>query len=45
MPIAIGMVIDYKIDKQPAWKLGEDGKWQKDYSREDTWLTHYTVEQ
>lgn len=44
MPIAVGTVIDYKVEKQPAWKIDENGKWQKDYSREDTWLTHYIVE-
>lgn len=44
MPIAVGMVINYRTDKQPAWKMDENGKWQKDYSREDTWLSSYTIE-
>ena len=44
MPIAVGMVINYRVEKQPAWKKLDDGSWQKDYSREDTWLTSYTIE-
>ena len=44
MPIAVGMVINYRTDKQPAWKMDENGKWQKDYSREDLWLSSYTIE-
>ena len=42
-PIASGMIIDYRTTKKPAWK--KDGEnWVQDYSREDTWLTSYTVE-
>lgn len=44
MPIAVGMVINYRTEKQPAWKMDENGKWQKDYSREDTWLSSYSIE-
>lgn len=44
MPIAVGMVINYRTEKQPAWKMDENGKWQKDYSREDTWLSYYSIE-
>ena len=42
-PVVIGMVIDYRVTKKPAWKKeGED--WVQDYSREDLWLTSYTIE-
>jgi DNA polymerase III alpha subunit len=42
-PIAAGMIIDYRITKKPAWK--KDGEnWVQDYSREDIWLTSYTIE-
>ena len=42
-PIASGMIIDYRTTKKPAWK--KDGEnWVQDYSREDIWLTSYTVE-
>ena len=43
LPIAVGMVINYRTEKKPAWK--KDGEnWVQDYSREDIWLTSYTIE-
>ncbi len=44
MPIAVGQVIRYKLEKKPGWKRLEDGSWQKDYSKEDIWLTSYIFE-
>ena len=44
-PIASGMIIDYRIEKKPAWKKDENEQWVQDFSREDTWLTSYTIEQ
>lgn len=42
-PLTSGMIIDYRITKKPAWK--KDGEnWVQDYSREDVWLTSYTIE-
>ena len=42
-PLASGMIIDYRTTKKPAWK--KDGEnWVQDYSREDIWLTSYTIE-
>jgi DNA polymerase III alpha subunit len=43
-PIAVGQVIHYKLEKKPGWKKLEDGSWQKDYSKEDIWLTSYMIE-
>ena len=42
-PIASGMIIDYRTAKKPAWKKDGDN-WVQDYSREDIWLTSYTIE-
>ena len=42
-PVASGMIIDYRTTKKPAWKKDGDN-WVQDYSREDIWLTSYTVE-
>ena len=42
-PIASGMIIDYRTMKKPAWKK-EGEEWVQDYSREDIWLTSYTIE-
>lgn len=42
-PVVSGMIIDYRTTKKPAWK--KDGEnWVQDYSREDVWLTSYTIE-
>lgn len=42
-PVSSGMIIDYRTMKKPAWK--KDGEnWVQDYSREDLWLTSYTIE-
>ena len=42
-PLASGMIIDYRVTKKPAWK--KDGEnWVQDYSREDLWITSYTIE-
>jgi DNA polymerase III alpha subunit len=42
-PVSSGMIIDYRTMKKPAWK--KDGEnWVQDYSREDVWLTSYTIE-
>jgi hypothetical protein len=43
-PVASGMIIDYRVTKKPAWKKDEKGEWVQDYSREDIWLTSYTIE-
>lgn len=43
-PVASGMIIDYRTTKKPAWKKDEKGEWVQDYSREDIWLTSYTIE-
>ena len=43
-PVASGMIIDYRITKKPAWKKDENDNWVQDYSREDIWLTSYTIE-
>lgn len=42
-PVASGMIIDYRVTKKPAWKK-EGDDWVQDYSREDVWLTSYTIE-
>ena len=42
-PVTSGMIIDYRITKKPAWKKeGED--WVQDYSREDLWISSYSIE-
>jgi hypothetical protein len=43
MPITAGEVINYRTTKKPAWKKDGDN-WVQDYSREELWLSSYTVE-
>ena len=44
-PLPVGAIINFRTETKPAWKKDENEQWQQDYSRQDTWLTHYTVEQ
>lgn len=44
MPIAVGMVINYRTETKPGWRMDENQKWQPDYSKQDIWLTSYTIE-
>jgi hypothetical protein len=44
MPIAIGQVINYRTETKPGWRMDENQKWQVDYSKQDIWLTSYTIE-
>lgn len=43
-PVASGMIIDYRTTKKVGWKRDENEQWVQDYSREDIWLTSYTIE-
>ena len=44
-PVSAGMIIDFRTEKKPAWKKDENNEWVQDYSREDLWLTSYTIEE
>ena len=44
-PVSSGMIIDYRTEKKPGWKKDDRDQWVQDFSREDTWLTSYTIEQ
>lgn len=43
MPIAVGQVINYRTETKPGWRMDENQKWQVDYSKQDIWLTSYTI--
>lgn len=43
-PLAIGMIIDYRVESKPGWRKDENDQWQIDYSKQDTWLASYTIE-
>ena len=42
-PILTGDVIRYKLKTDTGWKMGVDGKFERDYSKTDYWLDSYTV--
>lgn len=44
MPIAVGMVINYRTETKPGWCKDENEQWKIDYSKQDIWLTSYTIE-
>ena len=44
-PITVGMVINYRTHTKPGWIRDENGEWQTDYSKEDLWLSSYTIEE
>ena len=44
MPIAVGMVIDYRIETKPGWIKDENDQWKIDYSKQDHWLSYYNIE-
>ena len=45
MPIAVGQVINYRVESKPGWKKLDNGEWQQDYSKTDFWLSYYALEQ
>ena len=44
MPIAVGQVINYRTETKPGWCKDENDQWKMDYSKQDIWLTSYTIE-
>ena len=42
-PLPVGAIINFQLDIKPAWKKDENGEWIQDYSRNDTWISHYTI--
>ena len=44
MPIAVGQVINYRVESKPGWQKLENGEWKQDFSKTDLWLSHYTLE-
>lgn len=43
-PFAVGYIINYRLEQKPGWRKDEQGAWQIDYSKTDTWLQNYCVE-
>ena len=43
-PLPVGAIIKFYTDMKPAWKKDDQDNWIQDFSRNDTWLTSYTIE-
>ena len=42
-PLPVGAIINFQLETKPAWKKDENGGWIQDYSRNDTWISRYTI--
>ena len=42
-PLPLGAIISFQLEAKPAWKKDENGRWIQDYSRNDTWISHYSI--
>ena len=40
-PLCTGDVISYHTEQKNGWRKAEDGSWQEDPTKQDTWLTYY----
>ena len=43
LPLPVGAVINFSTEKKHGWRMDENQKFQPDYSKEDIWLTSYTI--
>jgi DNA polymerase-3 subunit alpha len=43
-PLPNGAIIRFNTEVKPAWKKDENGGWVQDFSRNDTWISNYSIE-
>lgn len=43
-PLPVGSIIKFSTEIEHGWRKDENDQWQADYSKQDTWLTSYTIE-
>jgi hypothetical protein len=43
-PLPTGAIIRFNTEVKPAWKKDENGGWIQDFSRNDTWISNYSIE-
>jgi DNA polymerase-3 subunit alpha len=43
-PLPTGAIIRFNTEVKPAWKKDESGGWVQDFSRNDTWISNYSIE-
>lgn len=42
-PLPTGAIINFQLDTKHGWRKDENDQWQPDYSKQDLWLTSYTI--
>lgn len=42
-PLPVGAIINFQLETKPGWKKDENGNWQQDFSRTDTWISNYSI--
>jgi hypothetical protein len=43
-PLPTGAIIKFYTEVKPGWKKDEQGQWQQDFSRNDVWVTNYSID-
>ena len=43
-PLPTGAIIKFYTEIKPGWKKDENGEWQQDFSRNDVWITNYSID-
>ena len=43
-PLPTGAIIKFYTEVKPGWKKDENGEWQQDFSRNDVWVTNYSID-
>ena len=44
LPLLVGAVINFRTEMKHGWRKDENDQWQADYSKQDIWLSHYTID-
>jgi DNA polymerase III alpha subunit len=44
LPLPVGAVINFRTETKHGWRKDENDQWQPDYSKEDIWLSRYTID-
>jgi DNA polymerase III alpha subunit len=43
-PLPQGAIIKFYTETKPAWKKDENDNWVQDFSRNDVWITNYSID-
>jgi DNA polymerase III alpha subunit len=43
-PLPIGAIINFRTETKHGWRKDENEQWQPDHSKQDIWITNYSIE-